>query len=374
MAERIYIKAEGRVTPMNEEPFPSEDDLQALIAQHPDLLAGEQISPGAPRRWILVTREKGISESSDAGYSWWIDLLIVDQDATPTLVEVKRGKNPEIRRTVVGQMLEYAAHAAETWTETELRQTFESVNSREQDPNEVLADFLQESELDVDSFWKRVATNLEAKNIRLLFVADDIPDQLERIVGFLNAQMPRIEVLAVEIKQFRGDSGQILVPRVIGRTAAASASSTVGRPRLTRQTFLDRFPGELRGKATQLLDYPKEIGCTLTYGRDTVSIRMGCSKYQYAITLAYLWRPFDGKFDNDRGVDFTGALNPHPSYPHDLEEILREWLDQFLKDSFVKDLSTDKYLSRAIKYEDAFDRIDLLKSRFDEIVEKLQGL
>ena len=34
----------------------------------------------------------------------------------PTLAEVKRGSNPEIRRTIVGQLLEYAAHASETWT------------------------------------------------------------------------------------------------------------------------------------------------------------------------------------------------------------------------------------------------------------------
>lgn len=39
--------------------------------------------------------------------------MLVDQDAVPTLVEVKRGSNPEIRRTIVGQMLEYAAHAAQ---------------------------------------------------------------------------------------------------------------------------------------------------------------------------------------------------------------------------------------------------------------------
>ena len=43
----------------------------------------------------------------------------------PTLAEVKRGSNPEIRRTIVGQLLEYAAHASETWTGAELRGAFE---------------------------------------------------------------------------------------------------------------------------------------------------------------------------------------------------------------------------------------------------------
>ena len=43
---------------MEEEPFSTEDELQGLIAKHPELLDGEQIQPDEPRRWILVTREK----------------------------------------------------------------------------------------------------------------------------------------------------------------------------------------------------------------------------------------------------------------------------------------------------------------------------
>ena len=51
------------------------------------------------------------------------------------------------------------------------------------------------------------------------------------MVKFLNEQMPRIEVLAVEIKQFRGESSQTLVPRVIGRTAAEPRRSYSSRSR-----------------------------------------------------------------------------------------------------------------------------------------------
>ena len=99
MAERIYTRAErGRIEPLEEKPFSTEDELQALIAEHPELLDGEQIRPGDPRRWILISREQGIAETSDAAARWAIDHLIIDQDAVPTLAEVKRGSNPEIRR------------------------------------------------------------------------------------------------------------------------------------------------------------------------------------------------------------------------------------------------------------------------------------
>ena len=106
---------------------------------------------------------------------------------------------------------------------------------------------------------------------------------------FLNGQMPGIEVLAVEIKQFRGKSTQTLVPRVIGRTAASSASGTARGTRLllTRESFLDGFASdEARSVASRLLDVAQESGGTLQWGSSSVSIRMSCSVWRQPITIA----------------------------------------------------------------------------------------
>ena len=56
-----------------------------------------------------------------------------------------------------------------------------------------------------DRFWDEVARNLAESRLRLLFVADEIPEPLKRVAEFLNAQMPGIEVFAVEVKRFRGE-------------------------------------------------------------------------------------------------------------------------------------------------------------------------
>ncbi len=142
--ERIYTSDKaGSLEALEETPFASEDELQTLIADHPELIDGEQIRPGDARRWILITREKGIAASAGGGALWAVDHLIVDQDAVPTLVEVKRGSNPEVRRTVVGQLLEYAAHASDTWSAAELRGAFErGVVARGRDPEDELATLL----------------------------------------------------------------------------------------------------------------------------------------------------------------------------------------------------------------------------------------
>ena len=383
MAERIYTRgAEGGLEPLEEEPFLTEDDLQSLIAQHLELLDGEQIRPRAPRRWLLVTREKGISETSDSGARWAVDHLIVDQDATPTLVEVKRGSNSEIRRSMVGQVLEYAAHASRSWTADELRRAFEeAANAQGQKPSELLEGLLQsDGEPDADGFWEKVATNLSAKRMRLLFVSDEIPDPLERVVEFLNEQMPNIEVLAVEIKQFRGKSTQTLVPRVLGRIADASAGGVSGRRRsLSRETFLDQFTvAEVRNAAARILDVARDSGATFEWGqRGGVSVRGHCSRWEQPITVAWLYSPSMKGSGWMRTRDFTfgvAILEYDPAPDEELRSVLQKWADTFRDDSFTADVSSQGVTAWSVAHDSAPIHIDLLESRLSGVLSELKSL
>ncbi len=380
MAERIFTRNEqGGLEPMMEESFSSEDELQELIARHPELLDGEQMRPGDPRRWILITREKGIAERPDTSDRWSVDHLVIDQDAVPTLVEVKRGSNPEIRRTVVGQMLEYAAHAAQTWTSDELRETFEGLaDARGLDPSAELSKLLQpDGEPDTDSFWQTVATNLTAKRLRLLFVADEIPDPLQRVVEFLNAQMPNIEVLAVEVKQFRGKSAQTLVPRVIGRIAASSTSNATGpRRRLTRETFKVALPSaEARWVAERLLDVADKSGATLAWGSSGVSVRMRCSISRQPVTVAWLFPTSVPSWMGFRNITFGVAIFDYdPPLEQELRIFLEQWAEQFSGDNFTEDISGVGTKAWTVTYEVASHHIDLLASRLSKVLSDLKSL
>ena len=149
-----------------------------------------------------------------------------------------------------------------------------------------LAVLLQtDGDLNVDKFWEAVSTNLAAKRLCLLFVADVIPDPLARVVEFLNAQMPSIEVLAVEIKRFHGASAQTLVPRVIGRTRGPKPIH-----RLTRESFLDGFDDDaVRGVAECLLNAAVQPRGNIHYGSLVVSIRAKCSAWRQPMTVAWLY-------------------------------------------------------------------------------------
>jgi hypothetical protein len=178
----------------------------------------------------------------------------VDQDGTPTLVEVKRSSDTRIRREVVGQMLDYASNAVTCWPTAWIRSRFEqSCGASGNDSVAALADFLQvDSALDetarvADRFWQAVDTNLRAGRVRLVFVADAIPPELRRIVEFLNTQMNPAEVLAIEVRQYVGPGFKTLVPTVIGQTARAAAKGitrAAGNSKWDRESFL----AELRAK------------------------------------------------------------------------------------------------------------------------------
>src|SRR5690348_15668513 len=106
MASDMFIlNADNELVPVRQGPYESEERLQEFLARCPDLLSGGQINPESPRRWLLVRREGGIPNAEAASDRWAVDHVFLDQDAVPTLVEVKRSSDTRIRREVVGQML-----------------------------------------------------------------------------------------------------------------------------------------------------------------------------------------------------------------------------------------------------------------------------
>lgn len=239
----FHIDRDGRLASLTVTPYAAEDVLQALLESHPDLLAGGQMTPEEPRRWSLIRREHGVPDREAAtGTRWSVDHLFVDQDAVPTLVEVKRSSDTRIRREVVGQMLDYAANGVRYWPVDDLRTSFESTQRGfERDPEEQIAQLTQDAGVGIDEFFAKVGDNLRAGRIRMVFLADVVPDELRRITEFLNEQMNPAEVYAVEVKTYRADGheGMVIVPTVFGRTAAASAKTTARRTP-DRESLLER--------------------------------------------------------------------------------------------------------------------------------------
>lgn len=274
----FLIQPNGELVEMNEEPYNSEDLLQTLLAKYPSLLAGNQIDPKAPRKWLFIERESGVPSREGAGGRWSADHLFLDQDAIPTIVEVKRSSDTRIRREVVGQMLDYAANAVVYWPSDRLHERFLATNGEKAEQR--LIDFL-DGQMEPEEFWRLANKNLQDRNVRLLFVADEIPTELQRIVEFLNEQMDRTEVLAVEIKQFKGSDRTGLVPRVIGHTAEAqqkklpsSSLPSHWNEDLFVQTMKEQAGQDEADITKKIFDWSKRNMLRITWAKASFSTRL----------------------------------------------------------------------------------------------------
>lgn len=299
MSRGIFLINSGdQLVEMLEQPYESEDLLQRLLGSFPEVLGGDQFDESRPRRWLLIRREATIPSVEGGGGRWSVDHLFLDQDAVPTLVEVKRSSDTRIRREVVGQMLDYAANAVVYWPVDHLRAEYEAgCCARGGDPDEELTAWLG-ADGDIAKFWQDAKTNLQAGRIRLVFVADVIPPELRRIVEFLNQQMDPVEVLAVEVRQYVGGSGlRTLVPTIIGQTAESQQRKGVVDVRQwDEENFFAAIaaaqPAELH-VARRVLEWSKANATRIWWGRGSQSgsfipvLRHGDVDHQFFAVYTY---------------------------------------------------------------------------------------
>jgi hypothetical protein len=223
MSNSVFvIDDSGSLRKMELMNYSTENEFQELIAQFPSLISDSAVE-ASNNRYLLIKREIGVPEYDSGSSRWSLDHLFINQEGVPVLVEVKRSTDTRLRREVVGQMLDYAANAVAYWPLEFIQYSFDQecgkngVNSEE-----FLREFLGEDS-SVENFWMNVKTNLKAGRIKMLFVADDIPNELKRIIEFLNEQMDPAEVLGVQVKQFTNENFKAIIPSIFGYTAAAQS-------------------------------------------------------------------------------------------------------------------------------------------------------
>ena len=227
-SDQIFLIGESGIKALPSRPFRAglfgknlEEALQTLIAKEPNIINGRQIEPGSadPPRFVLLRREMPVGD-------WSLDHLLVDQRGVPTFVEAKLIENPEARRAVIGQVLDYVALASEKWGDGQLRQFAADYWRTEFDKN--VDDVIREAfgEQDIDAFWQNVDTNLSQCRIRLVIVADELRPEVRRIIELLNQQLKTIQIFGLEIRCFGEEAEAVVVPFLIGQTQISAVQKT----------------------------------------------------------------------------------------------------------------------------------------------------
>ncbi len=210
----ILQRVDGRWAPRSLRGFETEKELQLILCEAPELVPG-----GAG---CAVVRELWIPGSG------LLDLAMIDSEARLTLVECKLNKKPEIRRSVVGQLLGYAGGLH--------RMSIDEFSARWADrAKKSLIDHVREVAGDVglqlEAFEELLAHTLSAGAFRLVFAVDEITDELKRVVELLNGHTSGgLSVVALELGYVKEGELELLVPQTYGAELAEEADDRGDRP------------------------------------------------------------------------------------------------------------------------------------------------
>ncbi|MGY2075034.1 hypothetical protein [Blastococcus sp. SYSU DS0828] len=200
----------GRWTEPNSYGYMNEAELQQILCEQPSLIEG--VSAEA-----IAVRELATSVGR-------ADLVVVDSDGTITIVECKLATDADIRRTIVGQIFDYAARLAELTPKM-----FEELWQSRGGPS---LDALFDGQ--PDDARRAFETNLAAGVFTLVLAVDSISTDLRRIVRYLNTHTTAgMRLLAIELRHAVHSDTEILIPTVYGsesaddKNARRSTASTV---------------------------------------------------------------------------------------------------------------------------------------------------
>lgn len=186
--------------------------LQRLIHKHPSCLPMDQIEPGLSSL-VPVCMELPLS-------SGYLDNLMMTPEGDIVIVEVKRFQNPQARREVVAQALDYATSLfGMNYTELEqavLRSDFGQARK----PTQLYDLFSDAETLDEAAFIDAVNMNLKNGRIVVLVVGDGIKSEAEDLANGLQSHAGfHFTFALIELAIFNAvsDDELLVVPSVLAK-------------------------------------------------------------------------------------------------------------------------------------------------------------
>jgi len=285
-----YVISDGKAHALKSatDLFLAEDRMQEFIFEHYQALPINEIEP-AFDPLIPVCRELPTKVGP-------IDLLFINPTGLLTLVECKLWKNPEARRAVVGQILDYATEMSR-WSYEQLEQAVR--NSPVKTTSSLFKLAVSNAEdIDERDFVDSVSRNLRRGRFLLLIVGDGIRENVEHIADFLQKYahlnfgfalvefgifklpdhlgssylvQPRLVTQTVEIERaaFRIEDGQI-VPLAPRRKAT----------KISEQVFFEKLAAdpETKTELNALFEKMQDLGVNVEPGRQN-TVRLKSSVY-----------------------------------------------------------------------------------------------
>lgn len=274
MADQLYRLADTDVTPFTEEQYVTESILQEIISNNPSLI----LLPDDPSDYqlFLVRREHQVE--SDSGSHYYLDILFVDSDSVPVIVEVKRSSDSRIHGPVLSQIIDYSARLQ--------MMDFDSIVSglKEHTGDELF------DELMTGDFLDQLKANIENQVMRLVIAADTIPPELERMILFLDSAMTKIKLYGVSLTQYRVGESHVISRSVhVNNSPAVQKKSQPKHSVWTfdnlRQKFFECDNADAVPLLERLLKLAEACGLDVGYGTGALMPRVFIKRRGYWVLL-----------------------------------------------------------------------------------------
>lgn len=193
-----------------------EEWLQSALEETPSILPTAEIAPiFAPL--ICVARE--VRLKTDDNNSGRIDNLYISKHGHLVIVETKLWNNPEARREVVGQILDYAKEVKD-WDYDKLNSVYRAYHKTTNSVFDALVAAGHQSAESEADFIDTVNQNIRSAQFLLMIVGDGIRSGVEKIAEYMNASpdmQHRLALCELEVYDL-GDGRRLIVPQLTIKT------------------------------------------------------------------------------------------------------------------------------------------------------------
>ena len=190
----------------------NEDWLQEVLYKSPSIFLNNELFDDDE---ILIPIGREIP--TEAGY---IDILLVTNKGRIVIVETKLWKNPEMQRTVIAQVVDYAK-CINKWTVEDFESSLLTNLRKDGKKVESIEKYMKENVMSVEylDLLDRVSDCLEHGDFLLLIVGDKLSSNLILLKNSIRGnENLAFQIGLMEMQIFQEDNEIIISPDVVGRT------------------------------------------------------------------------------------------------------------------------------------------------------------
>lgn len=378
-----YLVIGGLTHKLERESKFDEDWLQAFVFEHPLILPVDEIEP-AFTPLLPLCRELRTAAGP-------LDILYINEQGLLTLVECKLWKNPQARREVIGQILDYAQTLSQCNYEELENAVRQARVASGLEPSSIF-ELADEGHSDEAEFIDRVERNLKRGRFLLLIVGNGIRERTELIANYLqNHAHLNFGFSLVDLSVFRlPDNSTLVHPRVIARTveieravfrvegskfqilapAAGKEASLPRRSSVSEQAFYEALDPRTAARLRSFIEDLNPLGIYPDPGSNSLKLKVNIGDITHNFGVFYT----KGDMRNF-GIAGTTA---EAGQPHVGINYLKT-LASFFEGAYVKDTPPENLFHWTVRAQNGYisineslDRQEAWKTLIAETIEKLE--